>query len=818
MGKKKRMEEKAREMRTTEESKAAECAEKTGEVKCVKAAPVGRQEARAAAFLQKQEAKNSRIAAAAGVLLFFLTCLDAGNAVKIVSLLAILAGIAVLVWKRKAIRPRFGAVALLLTAYCVMITASGFYAPAGKFALLESIKYISALAVFFAVLGFAPERKPGVGAATAVELSAAGISLLSIDRAGAILISRVVLPFFFAVTREYGTLAALDRGHINSIFGNVNIFSGIAGLGVLLGLGLLSAERDAKRRRVHLVCLAINAIGFLDAFSRGATVVIAASFLVYLLLERGEARGRALVVMVETAAFAGIAAIIGYLTAFGSNGEMRFAALAATIVCAAGLAAFDELIGRRIADRLAAHTKAITLGIAVLLGAVVVFAVAALNLTGPATVGGDAVLYRATYPGAGVQTLRVEADGEVTLSVSYQSDADSYAGAEFLYEGKADGATFEVPESAAVIMLAFSSEEPCTISKAYYEGAESQSVKLRYLLIPEGLASSMQGIFEGTSFMQRRVLWRTGLQVWRESPIVGFGIGCFENKSLGIMQYHFETKYVHNHYIQALTDTGVIGLALFIGTLLACAASLVLARRREESDPLLPALGACLLFMAGQACTDVIFSSAFYLFSAFAVLAIIVVCSGDALRLPVGGKAKAWLPCTGLALLAAWVVLLGLNLYANSLMEFPTYNGLATAAKLDYYERNDYRLSYVCSACEYEERTEEITRQMYEYMEELEKVPSNTIPYYLGECYFKLDDVEKAFEMLRQYTAYSASNPEKWDEAYRLSFRYYDKSAAFTDGLTALYQSMLDWNAQSVQPIELADDVQKVITAVTGME
>ena len=780
--------------------------------------PEDKQSARAAAFLQAKNQKQMRIALLAGAAMLLLCCLGIGDSQKFFVMVTLLAGVAVMLVKRRALRARFGVAALALTAYCLMITASAFYAPAGKFALTESIKYISALAVFFMVLALEPDEQPGRCSATAVELSAACVSLLSIDAAGARLLSGAILPVFSALTGAYRNLEMLDRGHINSIFGNVNIFSGIAGLGVLVGLGLLSAERDAKRRRVHLVCLAVNAAAFLDAFSRGATVVIAVSFLVYLFLECGESRSRALMLMVETAVFAGIAAIVGYLTAFGSSGEMRFAALAATLLCAAGLAAFDEFVGQRLADKLAPHSKAVTVAIAALLGAVAVFAVAALNLTGPASIGGDAVLYRASYPAAGMQTLRVEADGEVSVSVRYQSEASSFSGADTLYEGAADGATFEVPESASVVMLSFSGEDDCTITRVYYEGAENKPVKLRYLLIPEKLASMIQGIFQGTSFTQRLVYWQDAMKLWRTSPIVGLGVGCFENKAIGIQKYHYESKYVHNHYVQALLDTGVIGLVLFVGTLLACALSLLLARRKEESNPLLSALGACLLFMAGQACTDIVFSSASYLPVAFAVLALVVVCSGGVLRLPVSEKAEVWLPRGGLALLAVWVALLGFNLYGNSKMQNPSYAGLARAEKLDFFERNDYRLSYVYSACDNENRTDEMTAQMYEYMEKLKKVPSNTIPYYLGYAYFSLGDTAEAFEMLRQYTAYSAASEEKWDEAFRLAVGFYEDSAAYTDGMASLYQSMLDWNAQSLKPIVLADDIEGFVTSLISVK
>lgn len=818
MGKKKRTEEaavKKAAVGVNDAEKSAAVTEKKAETKTP---AMRKQDARVAAVLRKQEKNRLWAVIAAGVSLFLLTCLSIGESAKGVTMLLLIAGIVIFACRRKAIRARFGVVALLLTVYCVMITVSGFYAPAGKFALSESLKYIGALVLLLTVLAFESEDKAGIGSATAVELSAAAISLLSIDAAGAKLLSAAAIKLLSAFTSVYSDLGALDRGHINSFFGNVNIFSGIAGLGVLLGLGLLSAQREAKSRRVHLVCLAINAAAFLDAFSRGATAVLGVSFVAYLFLERGEARSRALVVMVETALFAGIAAAVGYATAFGSGGTQRFTALAVTILCAAGLAAFDEFVAQRIAEKLSGHTRAVTVAILSLLGAVAVFVVAALNLVGPLSLDAGQIVTREFRPAAGETTLSVTADGDVWASVSYQPSVESFSWDQKpLYSGAADGASFVVPEDCETAFVTLSSPAAVTISDARFDGAQSGSIKLDYKLLPGSVEAGLQGLFSGQSFLQRRVLWRTGLQIWHESPVIGSGVGSFENKSLGIMQFHFETKYAHNHYIQSLVDTGVIGLVLFAGTLLGCAASILLARRKEESSPMLSALGAALLFMAGQATTDVIFSSSWYLFSAFIVFALIEVCSGAALSLPGGKKTEVWLPRSALALLCVWVVLLGANLYAHALQGRGTYNDLVTAANIDRYERNDYRLSYVYSACTFAERTEEMTEQMYAYMEELEKVPSNTIPYYLGYAYFNLGDTAKAFEMLKQYTAYSASDENKWDASYRLASQYISDDAAYVEGLSALYQSMLEWNTGSLKPIVLQDDVQGFVTGVTGL-
>ena len=47
------------------------------------------------------------------------------------------------------------------------------------------------------------------------------------------------------------------------------------------------------------------------------------------------------------------------------------------------------------------------------------------------------------------------------------------------------------------------------------------------------------------------------LQLWRFSPVVGNGVGAFETGVTAVQDYPYETKYVHNHYLQLLLEDGV---------------------------------------------------------------------------------------------------------------------------------------------------------------------------------------------------------------------------------------------------------------------
>lgn len=125
-------------------------------------------------------------------------------------------------------------------------------------------------------------------------------------------------------------------------------------------------------------------------------------------------------------------------------------------------------------------------------------------------------------------------------------------------------------------------------------------------------------------------------------PVFGRGLGGFENGVASVQDYYYETKYAHNHYVEALCDLGVLGLLAFLSMLGTAVWALV--KSRKEKPLIVMLLAACVLQMFGQAVTDVTWSSGSCLPMFFAVLAAITVFCADSLRLklPEKNKGGAW--------------------------------------------------------------------------------------------------------------------------------------------------------------------------------
>ncbi|NJR68858.1 MAG: O-antigen ligase family protein [Synechococcales cyanobacterium CRU_2_2] len=67
----------------------------------------------------------------------------------------------------------------------------------------------------------------------------------------------------------------------------------------------------------------------------------------------------------------------------------------------------------------------------------------------------------------------------------------------------------------------------------------------------------VMGQWDGNSFNWRITQWTFLLQAWQKYPLLGYGIGS----SSFVTVYQ---NYAHNDYVRALTEGGILGLALFI--------------------------------------------------------------------------------------------------------------------------------------------------------------------------------------------------------------------------------------------------------------
>ena len=385
-----------------------------------------------------------------------------------------------------------------------------------------------------------------------------------------------------------------------------------------------------------------------------------------------------------------------------------------------------------------------------------------------------------------------------------------------LYRGPMSQAAFTVPEDSLVVWFTFRADAKTALERVTYSGENgSGGVPLGYRLLPGFIANRLQGLRANQNAIQRLVFFEDGWKLFLRSPVIGLGLGAFENGVRSVRSFSYGTRYVHNHYIQTLAETGIIGLLLFLGLLAASAVCVWRGRKR----PLAPALGAALAFMAGHAAVEVDFSFFAFLPVAFGVFAAIGLCCGDALPLPAwtarkGARGGLLLGIS--ALIVLFGALLNRNIAAQNLVADGAELGeLAQAAEMDPFEWADYMLTYVVRVTG-TEPDEEVRERADGYAARLAELDSNIIPFYLAEYYLADGRVEQGFEMAEQYVDYVAADFLAWDKTFALLEEYEQDTPEYRAGVVHIADLLDAWNEENMGHIDLSEQTKAFVARMRG--
>jgi len=91
--------------------------------------------------------------------------------------------------------------------------------------------------------------------------------------------------------------------------------------------------------------------------------------------------------------------------------------------------------------------------------------------------------------------------------------------------------------------------------------------------IPQKVTSIYEDNF--SSIDSRLIIWGTALEMIKDKPLLGAGIGSFKmdyldyqagflKKNPNYLKYHSRAEEAHNEYIQLAAELGIIGLGIFL--------------------------------------------------------------------------------------------------------------------------------------------------------------------------------------------------------------------------------------------------------------
>lgn len=739
------------------------------------------------------------------------------------------------------LKPICNAPSLLLLGYVLFSWLTIIWAMSGKFHLREWSKMLIALFIFLLVV---LREKPDRGFARRVMGGISGMSaiyaLMSVEAAATGLLTDLLkrLPNMAVLQTEF------NSSRLYGIFGNSNIEASIYAIGILLSIALLCGSETKQQKILFAITLSFNAFAFLLVFSMGAIVCFAAAVIVYL-IAAGKGRGAALLRMLEVAL---PTVVFVFLATRFFNREGAQVLAVVLMLLNAAVSVFLELrVTERLNGVLEHHGKAVFGLIAAVVLLAVLYAVAGSQITSAYTFGDE--FDRSLLLDAGEHTLNVETDGDVNVMIYSQNRLQIIRnGGTTLYNDvPASGVAFAVPEDAEIVFFRFSGEGGAVIHTAVVDG--QKELPLHYKLLPGFVANRIQNLTVSNSQIQRRMYREDGMKLFRLHPVGGNGVGAFETGLTAVQNYPYQTKYIHNHYIQILLEDGVIGFVFFAGALIAMAIALWKKRKQTEESEffwIYPALCAEFVMSSAQMLWDVSMSMVIFICMVYAVYALIVsICTEPLAKIetvaeetPKKGKKKAaqkkspsLARVAGLSVTAMIVLTLCGNLYAGNLInrDVSSYEVLCgnmeKAAKLDLYEKNDAKLSYVVAAAQTD--SDRYIPQANAYAKQLAAEHSNSIPRYLIRYYLQTKQYAEAIDEAMLGATYSATDADTWNQSAALLRQgFLDSgmsSPLLTDGetllpkLMAYYDALQAHNASALMPVELDEEAQAFFDKVLAL-
>ncbi len=728
---------------------------------------------------------------------------------------AVIAGI-VLFGKDRDRSPRL--FFLLYGAYLVWLGLGVFWAVSGRFFLREYSKQLLALPLVLYVFFLLPRKEASIRKLLFL-LSATGAfyAILSIDNATAGLSHGLLylIPGFRGATTGYETGTRLF-----GIFANGNISASVLGICINLSLYLLESAENRRQRVFAVVFAALQAGTFLLNFSLGATAFFLLSMIVYLVFA-GKRRLCVFLRMLEIALPVLISVFLSFR--FFEVSDSRKVLPLVTALLSAAVSVFLELaLYPRLSGVLENGKKRTAAVFASVLVLVCVYAAAGLLTRGDAALAKGQSLRRSCYPAAGDYTLSMDADGDVNVRIVSQNELEVIMHRQTsLYSGAAADASFSVPEGALVVYMTFTSPEGAVLHEAELIGAESISLHLGYPLLPGFVANRLQGLRANENAIQRGAFFRDGMKIFRDYPILGAGLGSFETLLFGYQDFYYETKYVHNHYIQVLLDSGIIGLVLYLSLLLLTAAALWRGRKKDAPyRNLHPALCAAFVMLVLHSAMEVVMSASVYLPYACTVLALSSVCYAPELGRKAAGKAAA--AVSGLTALV-YAVLIILNLSADSKVRQSThsvtrfFSALEYAAKVDVFEKNDWKVSYLNTCAELDNNN--YKRFADRYAEQLMDVPSNSLHQHLISYYLTYQEYDQALRAAKQSVHFNTSDSETWNGCFSLFSsalsQHPEDEAAILDCVRELNTELQGCQERLMLPVVLDAGSKALVAAAT---
>ena len=691
------------------------------------------------------------------------------------------------------IRARLSLPVVGLLGFALVYGAAAIYSPFGDSALAEFYKFFAALALAVILLArYDREDVPGVlwgfGTVSAV------IGMFSVDLACDGPVFRAFNALMTALGKDYNTVEQSTWGsQVAGIYNDANVTASLFALGLIVSLFLLVRADGWKKKLPAALLVGVNALAFFLSMSRGGILSFAVALLVWLVLA-GKGNRLPLFFSMALSALSTVVLSIPAASHVISGSSLPLVLMVGNGVIVFGL---NLLVGR-LSALAAAHIKAGMAAVAVLLVLCAAYGAAAFTVKGPYTFDSTGVVSRLADLPAGRYTLAAPLDADIRVTVlgqtAYEKLRDQY---ETLYDSASGETEFTVPEGMVMTRWQLYAPEGTVIDGV--ELSDGQLFQLDYPLLPAFAANRLL-LGMGSSFSTRWIFDRDALTLWAQAPVFGHGLGSTENLYRSVQSFQYESKYAHNHLLQTLSDTGLVGTAFALCFVLG-AAWLCLRALKSERQGLAAALLAAWVMMSLHSLMEINFSVRGYKCAAYVLLVLAAVCFADR---PEGEtvKARKQAKTAGIAvtvLYALYLAAFGGLLESTRLTDRRVENFQTT----DVYEYLDFLRSCV--------RGDVFDHDFYQRSYVANAVQLND-PSYNGDMlkYVSALRASGTYENDSALARYYYLPREKWDDLFACSLEGIRQVRSSPDG----WNLQMDFYRQEVLPAMGAENMDAFLSGV----
>lgn len=716
-----------------------------------------------------------------------------------------------------------------LLAFAIIYGASAIYSPFGVSAKSEFYKFIAAFSLAVILLArFERKHVPGLlwGAASVSTV----IALVSLDMS----CGRVLFGPFNALMNALGTdyTSALQESaaaRVNGLYNDANVTAALFSLALFVALYLLQNSTCVWRCLAASLLAGVNAVSLLLTGGRGALLCFAAACIVWLIAERANRVGLFLLLLE-----AAVTMIVAGVPASSMASRGNETAVALCLFSGLILFALAALAGRRLTVVLSAHKKAALAAMGALCAVTAALCAAVFLHTGPYTFEEDDsyIVYVLPDGITGDATITGDVDGDPQTVVYSQTLLNTYFGGRTdLYSGPFSQCAFTVPEDSAGLYVIIVGQAGETLRSMAVNG--EKKIALSYPWLPEAISSRLlrDSLLKSNSFTLRLEFDKDAWKIFSTAPLFGRGLGSTENVTRSVQTFQYESKYAHNHLLQTMADTGLMGTAFALAFVLG-SAWLCLQAVRKEKDSLAAALLAVWVMMNLHSLMEINFSVRGFKCFAYVLLILPVLLYAKPLLAGETAKARKRAKTVGILVVVLYALYLAVfggllertrmtdrkaeNFQTSDVYEYLDF--LRGCVRGDVFDHDSYQRNYVATAVQMDDW--KYNSDLLKYVKELRASGTYENDSALARYYYlPRQEWSELFDCSLEGIRQVRSSPDGWNlqmDFYReevLPAMGADNVSAFVDGVLSLGNALDAMNAEGrLETVELNETNQSFLT------